>query len=491
MEALAYSLVNYSFLALSVGERLLFLSFAGWILVWIVASAFRQWGRGQAVATAPLWMMYLLWLIPAASPFFPSVPQAWLIHSWFSVAALTNPCAISPVQRLGHSVFSTSTFFTATNLLVLGWCLVSGFLCYRFIRQRLFFKGIVRSAKPLQNIAAQKMLAQLRADFAISRPLSLCSSSAYPAPFTMGVWQPVIFIPVALVKNLSTAELHAVIAHECAHVARRDDIAVCCQQLTGAIFFFNPFLRYANRQLAEVREICCDALAIRLCRLEPRAYGQTLLRVIEQLGASVCTHERIAVSALLAQDLQWRLRCLVAPATKPYRWRPMLVLLACLLCVSIFLGGTGKPLPPVIEGDAVKTLVKIAYVMPLANARIGSGVHLTQPLGCHLPARDHFHAGIDFFPTLTTAAPVRAFADGVVESISQPPGNIGWMVRIAHAQGLQSTYVRLDQVNVAVGAPVRIGQVFASMGRRAQTDHVHFELTHRGRILDPAILFAD
>ncbi len=175
MEVFAYSLVNYSFLALSVGERLLFLSFVGWILVWLVASAFRQWGRGQAVATAPLWMVYLLWMIPAASPFFPSVPQAWLTHSWFSAAALTNPCAISPVQRLGHSVFSTSTFFTASNLLALGWCLVSCFLVYRFVRQRLYFKAIVRMANPLQDSAAQRMLAQLCADFAITRPLTLCS----------------------------------------------------------------------------------------------------------------------------------------------------------------------------------------------------------------------------------------------------------------------------------------------------------------------------
>jgi bla regulator protein BlaR1 len=307
----------------------------------------------------------------------------------------------------------------------------------------------------------------------------------------MGVWNPVIFIPDSLVKNLSSAELKAVIAHECAHVARRDDIAICWQQLTSALFFFNPFLRYANRQLAEVREICCDALAVRSCRLEPRAYGQTLLRVIEQLGAGVNPRERMVVSALLTQDLQWRLRCLVAPATKPYRWRPLLVLLGCLLCVSIFLGGTGKPLPPVIEGDAVKTLVDIAYTVPVLNALISSGVHITQPLGCHLPARDHFHAGIDFVPTTSPTASVRAFADGVIESVSQPPGNIGWMVRIDHGRGLQSTYVRLDRVSLPVGTVVNAGEVFASMGARAQTDHLHFELTHQGRILDPAVLFVD
>lgn len=496
MEAFAYSLVDYSFLALSIGERLILLSMAGWLLVWLVARFFYRRGKGKRVAMAPLWLIYLLWLVPAASPFFPAMPQAWLLNSnafgFLSGVMLDNPCAISPVERLGNSVFSPSIFFTDRNVLLLLWCCISAVLFIRVCIQRAQFHARVRAADEITDAQIQSLLAQVRADFSIARAIRLCTSADYAAPFTMGVWHPVIFIPRTLLVQLTPQELKAVLAHECAHIARRDDLAVCWQQLVSVIFFFNPLLRYANRQLAQVREICCDHLAIRRCGFEPRVYARALVRVVEQLGAGVLAKDdAIPVPALLAQDLQLRLQSLINPNPQVYRWRPPIALLVSLLCVSFFIGGTGKPVAPVIEGEAVKTLVTLPYVMPLAHGHITSGVHFHEPLGCYMPTREEVHAGIDFAPAQAGATPVRAFADGVIESITTPPHNIGLMVHIVHAQGLQSTYVRLDQVNLPVGTRLSAGQVFASTGASPQTNHLHFELTQRGQILDAAALFND
>lgn len=501
MEKFAYSLTDYSFLALSIGERLLFLSFAGWLLLWLVARTFHRNGnavkKGKRVAMAPLWMVYLLWLVPAASPFFPAMPQAWLentgvLSGFLSHAMLENPCAISPVERLGSSLLASSSLFTDSHLLLLLWCCVSILLLLRVCVRRAQFYTRVRRAAVITDDNILMMLMKLREDFSISRAVRLCTSDDYSAPFTMGVFRPVIFVPQTLLQQLTTPELKAVLAHECAHIARRDDIAVCWQQLVSVVFFFNPLLGYANRQLAQMREICCDHLAIRRCGFDPRVYARALLRVIEQLGGGIKEQRGIPVPALLAQDVQLRLQALVSPNADTYRWWPPLTLLVCLLCVSFFLGGTGKPVSPVIQGDAVKALVNIPYAMPLENGRITGGVHFHEPLGCYLPTREAFHAGIDFAPAAAsaTATPVRAFAGGVIESITKPPHDIGFMVRISHPQGLQSTYVRLDQVTVPVGTHLKVGQVFASMGAKPQTNHLHFELTHRGQILDPAVLFA-
>lgn len=511
MENFAYSLTDYSFLALSIGERLLFLSMAGWFLLWMVARCFHrndnENNKGRQVAMAPLWMVYLLWLVPAASPFFPAMPQVWLENSSFfsgllSNAMLENPCAISPVERLGTSLLPSSMLITDSNLLLLLWCAISLLLLLRVCTKRASFRYCIRRAAVINDPTLLAMLAQLRTNFAITRSVYLCTSDDYSSPFTMGVLRPVIFIPQTLLKQLTNAEIKAVLAHECAHIARRDDVAVCWQQLVSVVFFFNPLLGYANRQLAQMREICCDHLAIRRCGFEPRVYARALLRVVEQLGGGVPEQRGIPVPALLGQDVQLRLQALVNPHNNTYRWWPALTLLCGLLCVSFFLGGTGKQVAPVVQGDAVKARVSIPYAMPIENGRITSGVHFHQPLGCYLPSREDFHAGIDFAPAenlsalaasaaTTRATSVRAFADGVIESINKPPHDIGFMVHISHAQGLQSTYVRLDQVNLPVGSHVSVGQVFATTGASPQTNHVHFELTQRGQILDPAILFRE
>ncbi len=494
MEAFAYSLVNYSFLALSVGERLLFLSFAGWLLVWLVARLFGRLVTRFPVRMAPLWWIYLLWLIPAATPFLPGVPGSWLEHTglentWFAALMLTNPCAISPVERLGQVLYSPTSFITTSLCLVALWIMVSAGLLYRLFIRRQFFSRVIARAEPVKTSELLAVMRQLTNDFALRRQVTLHSSAEYPAPFTMGLLNPAIFIPAPMLAQLPMNTLKAMLAHEFAHIARRDDLAVLWQQFSGVIFFFNPLLRHANRQLAEVREICCDALAIRKCKLDRREYAQSLVTVVEYLGT--VPDADAPVAGFLSQDIQTRLGCLTKCAS-PRRATllPALLLLIGLGSISFFLGGTGKPLAPVMDAERVHALLdNVKYTRPLAGGEIVDHVHIGQPLSCMMHARDEYHAGVDFAPPSLVSTPVIAFATGKIIAISTPPGDIGKIVRIEHSNQLVSTYARLDNIELPVGARVQSGQIFASVGATVQTNHLHFELSHQGRILDPSVLF--
>lgn len=494
METLGYSLVNYSFLALSVGERLLSLSLLGWLLVWLVARLFGRLITRFPVWMAPLWWIYLLWLIPAATPFLPGVSGTWLENTglentWLVSAMLTNPCAISPVERLGQVLYSPSSFITTSLCLVALWIIISIGLFYRLAVRRQFFVRVITQATPVQTPELLSILQQLADDFSIRRQVSLHSSADYPAPFTMGLVKPVIFIPTAMLAQLPMNTLKAMLAHELAHIARRDDLAVLWQQFAGVIFFFNPLLRHANRQLAEVREICCDALAIRKCKLDRHEYAQSLVTVVEYLGTT--PDDGAPVARFLSQDMQTRLGCLATAASpRQATLLPALVLVLGLGCVSFFLGGTGKPLAPVMEAERVQALVaNVIYTRPLMGGKIVDGVHIGQPLSCIMHARNEYHAGVDFAPASLVSTPVVAFAAGKIIAISTPPGDIGKIVRIEHSNQLISTYARLDNIELTVGAKVQTGQAFASIGATAKTNHLHFELSHQGRILDPFVLF--
>jgi len=80
------------------------------------------------------------------------------------------------------------------------------------------------------------------------------------------------------------AELIATLIHEMAHLLRRDQVVAFLQGFVVAAFWFHPFVRILNRQLARAREEICDNYVLS-CTDAP-SYSRMLLRLAEMLGSS-------------------------------------------------------------------------------------------------------------------------------------------------------------------------------------------------------------
>ncbi|MEZ4429138.1 MAG: M56 family metallopeptidase [Nannocystaceae bacterium] len=89
-------------------------------------------------------------------------------------------------------------------------------------------------------------------------------SGAVAVPTLVGVIRPALLLPVGFFERLTPARAEAVIAHELAHVARRDPLANLAQVLVELLFVHHPAVRWISRQLRLERECCCDALAVEL-----------------------------------------------------------------------------------------------------------------------------------------------------------------------------------------------------------------------------------
>lgn len=76
--------------------------------------------------------------------------------------------------------------------------------------------------------------------------------------FTAGWWRPSIFLSRQLVRSLSGAELSAVIAHEGAHVARRDPLRLSVLRFLGCTLFWLPALSRVAADMADEAEIEAD-----------------------------------------------------------------------------------------------------------------------------------------------------------------------------------------------------------------------------------------
>lgn len=105
-------------------------------------------------------------------------------------------------------------------------------------------------------------LERLRINMKISLPVQLLYSALVKVPVVLGVFRPVILVPVGLLANIPAEQAEAILLHELAHVRRKDYFVNLLQRFADAIFFFNPAFTWISSLLRQEREACCDDLAV-------------------------------------------------------------------------------------------------------------------------------------------------------------------------------------------------------------------------------------
>ncbi len=109
----------------------------------------------------------------------------------------------------------------------------------------------------------------------------LAASAAVSGPVLLGQLRPVILFPIGLVNQLTTAEVEAILLHELAHLYRLDTYANYWQVAIETVFYYHPALHPMSRRIRELREHCCDDLAVRHLSGAAPAYARVLLRLRE------------------------------------------------------------------------------------------------------------------------------------------------------------------------------------------------------------------
>ena len=119
---------------------------------------------------------------------------------------------------------------------------------------------------------------------------------------------------------------------------------------------------------------------------------------------------------------------------------------------------------------------------PVRNGWVSSGYGMrTDPF----TGKKEFHEGIDFAGK--EGSRVLAVADGIVSWAGWRKG-YGKMVEITHGNGYATRYAHNEKLLVSVGETVKKGQTIALMGStgRSTGPHVHFEVVHNDREVNPA-----
>lgn len=98
----------------------------------------------------------------------------------------------------------------------------------------------------------------------IHKPIGLVESALVKIPMTIGHFKPVILFPLGLVTGLPRDQVEALLAHELAHILRKDYLVNILQNLVDILFFYHPGVRWISSHVRAERENCCDDIAVSL-----------------------------------------------------------------------------------------------------------------------------------------------------------------------------------------------------------------------------------
>src|SRR5262249_23685188 len=110
----------------------------------------------------------------------------------------------------------------------------------------------------------------------------LRESTDVAAPVAVGVIRPAVILPAGW-RAWSAQTRRAVLAHEFAHLRRRDTAVAALARLVQCVLWFHPLAWLLSRTIANLAELACDAAA--LDRLhDPAGYSRILLDFSAQVN---------------------------------------------------------------------------------------------------------------------------------------------------------------------------------------------------------------
>lgn len=116
----------------------------------------------------------------------------------------------------------------------------------------------LRRTPGVRDVAAEAMLEGLRVRMRVVRTVRLLITDRVSEPMTFGFLRAVVVLPLQYLSFVPADQLEMILAHEVAHIRRRDYVVNLVQHVFDALLFFNPFFRMISTMVREEREYCCD-----------------------------------------------------------------------------------------------------------------------------------------------------------------------------------------------------------------------------------------
>jgi len=202
---------------------------------------------------------------------------------------------------------------------------------WRFAR----FGRLLGCAQPASDAVTERT-SRLATRLGLRRvPLVLLVPARIPPMLWPHRGGPRLLLPAGLLPDLHGDELDALLAHELAHVRRRDHWVRLVEIAATALFWWYPVTWWARRALRRAEERCCDEWVLRLLPHSAGAYANGLLKSLSFVAHRTATLPSLASGAGPVEDIEARLKEILMTRPIPRLPAPMRLSLAAAAALGL------------------------------------------------------------------------------------------------------------------------------------------------------------
>ncbi len=192
-------------------------------------------------------------------------------------------------------------------------------------------------------------------------------------PFVWGLLRGSIYLPANFIKIDNAEHRKNVLGHELSHILRFDAAVNILQIIAQAVFWFHPFVWWANKKIRAEREKCCDEMAIARLGAKVKDYSSAIVNILISEYESIRPVPSLAVAGPV-RNIEERIKTMLRPGKKFYKHPSLpavaIVVLTALLAVptTVVLTARAENQPSTDSADAAPIFGNPTNLGPTVNS---------------------------------------------------------------------------------------------------------------------------
>jgi len=358
IETIPLSIQNAHFAALFLDTLLksfVVLALAGGICV--------LWRRGSAATRHLIWFLAVVSLpcLPLLTSMLPSWQRPlWSVSTGFNSGnqislalelapgtfvprAPASPNAAEAPAASHNSTGGSRTIATSfsPNWMVLGlaaWFAGAALVLFSTVIGHFRLRRFSRNAQPLHDADWARLLEKAGATLRLRRTVMLLQSADDMMPLTWAWLRPVVLLP-AEAAQWPEERRRMVLLHELAHIKRWDCLTQLVARIVCALYWFNPLVWLAARQMCVERERACDDLVLNGgCKASD--YASHLVEIAKSFRP---VSQVAAIAMARPSGLEKRIVAIVdGSRNRRLRWATATAILLVAGGIAVCLGESGR-----------------------------------------------------------------------------------------------------------------------------------------------------
>jgi beta-lactamase regulating signal transducer with metallopeptidase domain len=263
----------------------------------------------RALRAAPavehgLWLLVLVRLV--LPPFGPLFDAATSSSTASNIVSSAEPGLGDVLVARVTRVLGPSWSSWGADVLLWAFLATLALVVLRELARARAVERCVRRAVPADRELERRVRA-VAGDLGVSAPRIRVSAEA-SGPFLWSLRRPVLVLPEApAAADAGAAPAPTVLAHEFAHLARRDHWTAWLELVVQGFHFWNPLFWLARRRLHLAAELAADQWVVRRFPAERRAFATALVDTAERAQLRAFVPRAVQAIGMDRRDFEERL----------------------------------------------------------------------------------------------------------------------------------------------------------------------------------------